>query len=409
MKKSKWFVLSLCLLVLLAAGLCVQAEEEDVEAYTIGVVVYDPDSAEMEMFMDYYRDYLQQGFPVKFYFSDAVTDGDQEIAFIDAMKENGADGIISFLGNDLQRVVAACEKNEMYYVLGSNMPREDAFEAVKDNPWFLGSVGPEMEDVYQSGCEMAEAFLEKGAKTYVIMTGGAVGAKNPLHTARVRGMLDVLQEKAGLVLDVDTKTAAAAEENTTYTSADGSIQVTLCPGYTENGDGLANLDAAFAAGTCDALMSAFHVSTYIDRITAKEKEQNQNMLVGAIDSFTEANFEVFQEKDPFGNAPIDYTQGKYGSMAGPAFAMLYNAMSGHPEANTEDGKAVQLYQSFWTAQSWEEYYELYSYTTGIYENAYSCEDLMQVIRVYSEDASPEHLRELTEACTIEAVKARILE
>lgn len=408
MKKSKWLMLPLFLLLLLFMSLGVQAEEEDTE-YTIGVVVYDPNSAEMEMFMDYYRDYIQQGFPVKFYFSDETLTGEEEIAFIDQMKEIGADGIISFLGNDLERVVAECEKEELYYVLGSNMPREDAFDAVKDNPWFLGSVGPKMEDVYQSGCDMAEAFLAKGAKSFLIMTGGASGGRNTLHAARVKGMLDVLVEQANLVIDQDTETAAMTEENTVYTSEDGSVSVTLCPDYTENhGAGLENLDAAFVNNTYDALMSAFHVSTYIDKIMAKESEQGSHILVGAIDSFTEANFEIFQEKDPFGNVPIDYVEGKYGSMAGPAFAMMYNAISGHPEANSEDGKAVQLYMGFWTAQSWDEYYELYGYTTGIYENAYSCDDLMQVIRVYNEDATPEALKALTEAYTVDAVKARIL-
>ena len=53
--------------------------------------------------------------------------------------------------------------------------------------------------------------------------------------------------------------------------------------------------------------------------------------------------------------------------------------------------------------------ELYGYASGIYENAYSCEDLMQVISVFNEDATPESLRELTEACTVENVKERILE
>lgn len=52
--------------------------EADVEDYsdgdvhTIGVVVYDPDSAEMEMFADYYRDYIQEGFPVKFIFQEKL-------------------------------------------------------------------------------------------------------------------------------------------------------------------------------------------------------------------------------------------------------------------------------------------------------------------------------------------------
>lgn len=79
-------------------------------------------------------------------------------------------------------------------------------------------------------------------------------------------------------------------------------------------------------------MSAFHVSTYLDKIADKEKEQNSNILVGSIDSFTDGNYEIFQKKDMFGNPPVDYVQGKYASLAGPAFAMIYNAITGNPDA-----------------------------------------------------------------------------
>ena len=51
----------------------------DGEAHTIGVIVYDPDSSEMEMFADYYRDYIQSGFPVKFIFSGKTTNAEEEI------------------------------------------------------------------------------------------------------------------------------------------------------------------------------------------------------------------------------------------------------------------------------------------------------------------------------------------
>ena len=154
-------------------------------------------------------------------------------------------------------------------------------------------------------------------------------------------------------------------------------------------------------------MSAFHVSSYLDKISAKEKEQNSNIMVGAIDSFSEQNFEIFKEKDAFGNAPIDYVRGKYASMAGPGFAMIYNAITGSPDAVKENGEAVRLYQNLWTAKSEEEYIELYGYATGIYENAYSCDDLMQVIRQFNEDADPQSFKALTEASDLESTKERI--
>ena len=220
-------------------------------------------------------------------------------------------------------------------------------------------------------------------------------------------MLNTLEEKAGLVLDEDAEKLSATDKVTELTDKDGNLHVTICPGYTEGGEGLDNLETAFAEGECDTVMSAFHVSTYLDKIFDKEKDQDSNIMVGAIDSFSEQNFEIFKEKDSFGNAPIDYVRGKYASMAGPAFAMIYNAITGTPDVVRENGEAVRLYQNLWTAKSEEEYVELYGYATGIYENAYSCDDLMQVIGQFDVDADPQSFKELTEASDVESVKERI--
>lgn len=410
MKKVLTLMMSATLLFGTQSMVWADAEDySDGDVHTIGVVVYDPDSAEMEMFADYYRDYIEEGFPVKFLFSGKVADAEAEKSFIEEAKAEGAEGIISFVGyaDGLQDIIKTCEEEEIYYALGSNTVSDENYEAIKDNPWYLGSVGPDLEAVYEAGCDMTEFFLDKDAENIVIMSGGA-SAGNALHKMRTQGMLDTLEEKAGLVLTEDSDKLSATDEMTELTDEDGNLHVTICPGYTEmDGAGLDNLEAAFAAGDCDTVMSSFHVSTYLDRISAKEKEQDSNIMVGAIDSFSEQNFEIFKEKDAFGNAPIDYVRGKYASMAGPAFAMIYNAITGTPDAVEENGEAVRLYQNLWAAKSEKEYIELYGYATGIYENAYSCDDLMQVIGQFSEDANPENFKELTEASDLESAKERI--
>lgn len=413
MKKK---MLSLTLSAVMALGITTPAWAAaeiyaDGETHTIGVIVYDPDSSEMEMFADYYRDYIEAGFPVNFIFSGKTTNAEEEIQYIDEMKERGAEGIISFGGfaDGFQDIIKECEKDEVYYALGSNSISDENYEAVKDNPWYMGSVGPNLDEVYQTGCDMTEYFLDKGAKNFVIMSGGA-SAGNSLHQTRTKGMLETLEEKAGLVLSEDVETLSTTDEVTKLSDEGGTVQVTICPGYTEmGGAGLDNLSTAFADGNCDALMSAFHVSTYLEKIADKEKEQNSNILVGAIDSFTDGNFEIFKEKDMFGNAPIDYVQGKYASLAGPAFAMIYNAITGNADAVKENEQAVRLYQGFWTATSEKEYVELYGYATGIYENAYSCDDLQEVIKVFNEDVTPEKFKELTESYTVEDAKERIFD
>lgn len=95
-------------------------------------------------------------------------------------------------------------------------------------------------------------------------------------------------------------------------------------------------------------------------------------------------------------------------MAGPAFAALYNAIGGDLDVVRPGGTAFRLYQGFWSATSPEEFLELYGYTTGIYENAYSCADLMQVIRGYQSTANFGSFQALTQAYDVASVKARIL-
>jgi hypothetical protein len=414
MKKKINLWIGILFLFLLIPVAMVQAQETvnhpvtGVEEYTIGVVVYDPDNPEMSMFMDYYRNYLEEGFPVKFYFSGKIASADEENAFIASMKAAGAQGIISFYGQDVPGTVKVCEEQELYYVLGSGTISDEDYDTVKENPWFLGTVGPDPQEEYQAGYEMADYFIGQGASSYLVMTGGS-NHGNFMHLSRVRGILEALEKETGLELDKSAEELAAVEENTELTNADGSVSVVLCPGYTSSGEGIDHLQEAFAYGTYDTVMSAFYVSDCLDQITAKEEEQGSDIQVGTVDSFTDENFEAVKDKDSFGNPRINYVAGKYASMAGSSFAMMFNAISGHPEANAPNGETVRLYQGFWRAASREEFIELYGYTTGIYENAYSCSDLMKVMKAFNDEATPEMLRELTEAYTVEDVKERILE
>lgn len=76
-------ILLLLLAVFTVGGKKVSAAVEDGDIqYTIGVVVYNQDSPEMNMFMNYYREYIQQGFPVKFYFSGNINSAEDECDFI---------------------------------------------------------------------------------------------------------------------------------------------------------------------------------------------------------------------------------------------------------------------------------------------------------------------------------------
>lgn len=414
MKLKTFKVLGFLLLVLAVfavGGKKVSAGTEDGDIqYTIGVVVYNQDSPEMNMFMNYYRDYIQQGFPVKFYFSGSISSADDEIAFIRAMKLQGVKGIISFYGQDIQKIVEACDEEEMYYVLGSGSISDEDYEKVKNSFYFLGSVGPDAKADYEAGYNMADYFADADTSSYIVLTGGA-SVGNYMHLQRSIGVLEGLAEKEGLSYSEDVEKLAASEETTVVDSGKDDISITICPGYMTTPKGINNLKHAFVDGNYDAVLCTFNVDEIMKTITSKEEEQNSNIKVGTVDCFSQENHDAVNSEDSFENPKIDYVAGKYASMGGPAFAILYNAMSGYPEANTDDtdSNTVRLYQGFWSASDKDTFNELYGYTQDIYENAYSCADLMEVIKAYTTDTTPDKLKVLTEAYKVEDVEKRITE
>lgn len=382
MGKVKSVVLGLLLLGLTICFMgCGKQEETPVsgeDKVLIGVCVYNTDYEEMQLFMNYYRDYIESGMPVEFYFSETPLSGEDERAFIRSMKELGAGGIISFYGQDIGPTLELCREEEMYYVLGSGTISDEDFAAAKDNPWFLGVIGPSAEEEYQAGYNMAKAFAEKGAQSYLVLSGGA-DENNFMHASRLEGFLDALKE-AGM---------------------DGDV--TICPGYQYTDELTALLDER----EYDAIAGCMSLGSSIDLITEKSVGWEHTVLLGTVDCFSESCRDAFREKDSFGESRLNYISGKYASMVGPAMAAVYNAVTGYPEAVRPADGPFRLTQGFWTASSEEEYELLYGYTQGVYENAYSCDELMEVIKVFNPDTTSEDFARLTEASDVESVEARI--
>ena len=404
-------ILLLLLAVFTVGGKKVSAAVEDGDIqYTIGVVVYNQDSPEMNMFMNYYREYIQQGFPVKFYFSGNINSAEDECDFIRAMKQQGVSGIISFYGQDIRKIVETCDEEEMYYVLGSGNISDEDYDKIKNSQYFLGSVGPDAKADYEAGYNMAEYFADADTSKYIVLTGGS-SAGNYMHLQRAIGVLEALAEKEGLTYSEDVEKLAASEETTVVDTGKDDISITICPGYMTAPKGINNLKHAFVDGNYDAVLCTFNVDEIMKIVTAKEDEQGSNIKIGAVDCFSMENHDEINTEDSFGNPKIDYIAGKYASMGGPAFAILYNAMAGYPEANTDNtnSNTVRLYQGFWSASDQDVFNELYGYTQDIYENAYSGADLMKVIKAYNPDTTPDDMKALTEAYTVEDVQKRMEE
>lgn len=93
---------------------------------------------------------------------------------------------------------------------------------------------------------------------------------------------------------------------------------------------------------------------------------------------------------------MDYLVRKYGAIVAPSFVAIENAYERFEDEYREDGSAFRLEQSFWTVSSPGEYNSQYALSVGMYDNTYSANDMMKVMKAYTEDADFEAFKEFTE-------------
>jgi len=359
---------------------------EGADAYKIGVIVYNNTDEEVIAFQRYLEDYIAKVFPgISFLYSDSITTEEEELAFIRDACEQGADGFLSFLSQDLKQEVELCSKYKAYYILASGTVSDEAFHAVADNPYFIGEVGPGTEMEYDTGADMAEYFYKKQyGNEYFILSGGS-GMGNEMHLQRTRGILDKLQELYGVNLE-QTSEEIAMSATPVHMSA-GELTVCVTPGYISRDEFLKTASQEYEKDQFDIVLSVLPIADMADLV----KESH----LGLVDSYNERNLQLFNKKQ------LNYVAGKYSSIIGPSFAAMYNAVTGYAEDFRDNGKAFRLTQGFWYSSEPDDFVEKYSLANSVVTNAYNYEDLGKVCKVYNPEATLEDLKELTAAYSFE--------
>ena len=396
MKKSIALLLALLLCLSCAAcggssvpGNTASGESEGV--HKLGVIVYNTGDEEVIGFREYLQGYIESNFEmVKFVYSDSITTREEELDFMQKACDDGVEGFLSFLSQDLRAEVELCERNKVYYLLASGTVAAEDFDAVAENPWFLGTFGPGQPFEFQAGADMARFFIGRKVGTrYFILSGGAAMG-NEMHYQRTLGILDAFASAYGVRFSPSREELARAAEPTTVET--GKVSVTLCPGYVSREEFFETAKAAFEAGSFDAVLSVLPPAEMVSVIGGTP--------LGIVDAYHTRNLQLFTD------GSLQYVVGKYSSIVGPAFALMLNAVTGHAADFRVDGKAVKVTQGFWISDSKEDYVAKYTLSASAAKNAYSFDDLSRVIRLYNPDATLSDLVALAEACSFFAVEAR---
>ena len=369
-----------------------QAEAQGLTLHRIGVAVYNIADAEVMAFRNYLEDYIESCFSdVDFYYSNSITNAEDELKFINGAIDAGVEGIMSFITYDIKAEVETCAENGVYYMLASGTVSDEAFESVADNEYFLGIVGPGSQIELSAAGDMAKSIIAQSeGDTYLVLSGGG-SLGNDMHYLRTRAILDELVRAYGIT-GVDTDAMALSADRNVIEG--GGASITVLPGYISREQYREQAAQEITGGGYAAVMSAMAVTNVLSEL------KSAGVCVGVIDSFTEDNRVAFQQ------GTIHYVAGKYCSEIGPSFAAMYNAVTGHADGFRDNGRAFRITQGFWSADSFESYDEMNALASGTVVNAYNYEDLYSVCVELNPDASLEELVELAQAYTYDDALTR---
>lgn len=390
MKKAKKFIALLLTLAFVATMISCGKNQEQEHIHKIGVLVYDLKDEQVQAFREYLESYIAGNFSdVDFLYSSEVTTEEKEMEFLNNAIAEGVEGVLAFNSFDLEKEVSLCAENEVYFIRPSSTTAPEDFDKVADNPYFLGYFGPGSEMEYQAGFDMGSYFAkEQISDSYFLLSGGA--GTNVMHEQRAEGMLDALQEAYGVQFDQSSAEIASASEPVSVEA--GNLKVTVFPGYIGVPDVGQQAVAEFEKDQAGVVMSSIPVQAIADSLG--------DASLGTVDCYTETNGKLFK------NGNLKYLCGKYESIIGPAFAAMYNAVTGYSEDFREDGKAFAIQQGFWTSTDYQDFQEKYELSSGITLNAYSYEDLLEVCKAHNPNATLDDLKELAGAWDFDSAVQR---
>lgn len=361
--------------------------------HIIGVIVYNVSDSEVLMFREYLVNYIAATAfsDVQFIYSGGIADEEQLLAFIDDVAALGAAGIMSFYNIDLQAEVARCAEHGMYHMVASGTVSDEDFAKVAENDHFLGCIGPGIEMEYNAGAAMVRNYIaSKAGDRYFIMSGGA-SLGNEMHYERTLGMLDTLETSYGVDLG-QTKELAKVDKTTTVDL--GGLFVTISPGYPAREGMKEPIVEAFKASTYDVVLSSLPVAP----VSAALYESSSK--IAQVDCYSQENQLLFATDK------LSYLAGKYGSLVGPSFAAMYNAIGGYAADFRDGGKAFRIVQNFWASDSKAGFDEKCEFASNVTTPAYNYEDLQSICKAYTPSATFADLKKLAEASSYEDAKKR---
>lgn len=347
------------------------------ETVKIGFLGYDK-TDEQQMNVSAYFDYLSEYFNIEMMYSDDLVNVEDCENFIQDCASAGCKAVIGYLNTGEEEEAQLASELGMYYwgLLGGS---QEAYDAVKDDPYYLGSYvhdnGGKSGD-YTAGYAMGQALCESGSTKIILATGGAeMGISMFVNrTAGFRDAVNDYNEANGTDVQIIAEDAG-------FPGTDGSFEASQA----------SSLDKDY-----DAIASTYNIAVYFQPLFEQEKIDGSVKLatLGVVGE----TFQPFMESGAISTIVYESEEATFAN----AIPMILNAVEGNKVTNA-DGSALRMQVPYWSITDAETYDAIYNvHADGNW--LITAEDLAKMTYHYNPDLTAEDFIAYFEGCDQSIVK-----
>jgi hypothetical protein len=359
-----------------------QAQADKSGPVKIAVAFWQIDAQSL-LVQKYLKDYLGPAFNTEFMFSEAVTDADALITFMENAYAAGCQGIMNYQNSSIEQAIA--KANELGMWIATQMP---ANPANGDLPYNVGYVSADAASVAKDFGELVTSLVQDGKPHNIIIVSAGAGIGNQEHYESTVTILKMLSSIYGMKYEKAVEDLAISR-GVTDVNNDKGIKITLYPGFPTGDTYVTGMSSLLQTGEYDTVLACNAAyARFMVAVNEVERAFKKNIRVSAITSINDQTKNTFSTLDSTGDTSLNSALLMPSvSQAVGLFALVYNGITGHSDAVRVNGRGAFYNSPKWKCNNADEYtrIEKINTTSNLWE--VNIDEVKQLLVSYNPQAN----------------------
>lgn len=376
------------------------AKAAEHETFKIGVIngAFDNES---NMRQKYLEEYVAPLFNVKFIFSEAIHNGEEEVTFVENLAAAGGKALMAYRYQNREQIARLCSELGIYYVYNGEIQEGDQFDGLDT---FVGTALNTMENIEDVYSEAVEDWAKTEGEHGFVILSALAAQENIQHKSATSTVLKTLAKSYGLTYEQSVEELTVVSEPTEAAN-DAGIPIYIYPGIPNNDAFLNGISSALQTGKYDMVLASSNLFNQLGVIVDEnEKAIGRNIRVVSIANVSPELQTAVNTVDSYGEPSLNACVVKPPSYtSGPMFAMLYNALTGHMDILKPEGQPKTIIYPQWGCLTPEDVRKVGSYDLDSDSYTFDEEHLRSVIYDYNPDLTLDSFQDVVSKGTLDRV------